>query len=360
MHNRDVWSLSLGRWKGLHVRLHIFFVLFGVFTAYLASQEASLDDGLIWLTVLSIFMLLVSVLVHELGHYFAAMRLGGHMDAIVLGPLGGLRAPRVPADPQSELLCIIAGPATTLAACIFMLLLSLLIDPNAARQLLHPLAPAADMGYVSSGGDISLGLVARLGCWINWWLFLLNLIPAFPFDGGRACSAFIQVVRPQIDSEKAVGIVATFARLFAVGLFVAAFIFADLFAESSAPPTWLALLVLAVFVFFSARVEETHAEEDEPDNDLFGYDFSQGYTSLERSAEPPAAKPGPITKWLDQRREKQKQNQARIEAEEDLEADRILERLHQYGMDSLSPRERALLKRVSVRYRSRERDSGDF
>ncbi|MEM7313510.1 MAG: site-2 protease family protein [Planctomycetota bacterium] len=356
MHNRDVWSLSLGRWKGLHVRLHIFFVLFGVFTGYLASQEISSDDSLMWLAVTSIFILLVSVLIHELGHYFATMRLGGHMDAIVLGPLGGLKPPRVPSDPQSELLCVLAGPAATLATCIVLLILSLIVDPSSAGQLLDPLAPTIDMGRVSAGGGVDFGQIVRLGCWINWWLFIVNLIPAFPFDGGRAFSSFLQVIRPQIDSEKAVGIVATFARLVAIALFVAACILGDFFKESSAPPAWLGLLLLSVFVFFSARVEETQVEEDEPEKDLFGYDFSQGYTSLEKSAEPPQSKPGPITRWLERRREQQRRRQLRIEAEEDQEADRILERLHEHGMESLSPRERALLKRVSVRYRTREQN----
>ena len=211
-----------------------------------------------------------------------------------------------------------------------------------------------DLGHVSVGGEVSIALIVRLACWINWWLFVVNLIPAFPFDGGRACSAFLQSIRPQMDPERAVGIVATFARLVAVALFVSAFVFGDLFVESSAPPTWLALLLLSVFVFFSARVEESQAEEDDPDHELFGYDFSQGYTSLERSEEPPAADPGPISRWLERRRRQQQAKQARIEADEDIEADQILERLHEHGLDSLSPRERALLKRVSVRYRSRE------
>ena len=323
----------------------------------LASQESARDDGLMWLAVLSIFMLLGSVLIHELGHYFASARLGGHMDVIVLGPLGGLRPPRVPSDPQSELLCILAGPAATLTTCVILLLVSLTLEPVSASQLLHPLAPTVDMGHVSSGGDFSLGLIVRLGCWINWWLFVINLIPAFPFDGGRACSSFLQVMRPSLSAEKAVGIVATLARLVAVALFVLAFVLGDLFADSSAPPAWLALLLLAVFVFFSARVEETQIEEDQPESDLFGYDFSQGYTSLERSTDAPQAKPGPITRWLDERREKQRIKQQRIEKEEDEEADRILQQLHEQGMDSLSPHERALLKRVSARYRTRERDS---
>ncbi len=363
MINRDVWSLSLGRWGGVHIRLHIFFVLFAVFTAYLASVEEVRDDGLVWLALLSIAILFVSVLLHELGHYVAAVRLGGHMDALVLGPLGGLKPARVPKDPQRELLAVLAGPAVTLGICLFFLLFATILDaatsnlePGTDRQLWQPLG-LNFVGHVAGRGEISVNLVVRLTCWINWWLFVVNLIPAFPFDGGRAFSAFIQVMRPKLDPERAVVLVAAFARLVAVTLFLLAFVFRDAF-PGSAVPSWLALVLLAVFVFFSARVEESHSDREDEEHEMFGYDFSQGYTSLEKSTFPaPPTRPGPLTSWLDRRRENRRVRQAATEAYENRKADEILKRLHEHGMDSLSPAEKALLKRVSVRLRSREQKS---
>ena len=344
MYQRDVWSLSLGRWGGVYVRIHIFFVLFAVLTGYIANE---IDRGLMWLALTSVSILFVSVLAHEFGHFFAARRLGGHMDTVVLGPVGGLRPPRVPRDPQSELLTLLAGPAVSLLICFCCLIVTGLVDPGGAKELLSLFAP----DIFKPGSEMSLESVIRLTCWINWWLLILNMIPAFPFDGGRAMVAFLQVLKPQVNYEKAVALVATFARLVAVGLFLMAFVFRN--ALGNEFPAWLALILLSVFVFFSARVEETQTEAEKEEEELFGYDFSQGYTSLERSAAPPSNKPGPISVWWNQFQENRRKRRAEIELAEDSESDEILKRLHEHGMESLSPREKALLKRVSERYRSR-------
>ena len=348
MYQRDLWSLSLGRWGGVHVRLHIFFMLFAVLTGYIAYEiSRNNETELLWLALTSVVVLFLSVLLHELGHYYAARRLGGHIDALVLGPLGGLRPPRVPRDPQSELLCLVAGPAVTLGVCFSCLVLIGLFQPESARKLLDVFHPE----IVDYGVGIRLETVVRLVCWINWWLLILNAIPAFPFDGGRAMVALLQVAKPKIEYDKAVSIVASVARLVAVGLFLLGFVFFDVYDDGI--PSGPALMLLAVFVFFSARVEESQTEAELDDEELFGYDFSQGYTSLERSAGRTASRPGPITRWWNHYQERRRARQAERERAEDLESDEILKRLHQHGMDSLSPREKALLKRVSERYRSR-------
>ena len=36
MRDQAIWSVSLGRWGGVQVRLHMFFVLFAAFTLYLS------------------------------------------------------------------------------------------------------------------------------------------------------------------------------------------------------------------------------------------------------------------------------------------------------------------------------------
>ena len=345
MYQRDVWSLSLGRWGGVYVRIHIFFVLFAVLTGFIAHQMPG--GGLMWLALTSVSILFLSVLAHEFGHYYAARRLGGHMDSLVLGPVGGLRPPRVPRDPQSELLTLLAGPAVSLSICFCCLIVAGLVHAETANELLNLFEPV----IFGNGNGMTLEAVIRLTCWINWWLLILNAIPAFPFDGGRAMVALLQVLKPQIEYDKAVAYVATFARLVAVGLFLMAFVFRHALGPDF--PAWLPLLLLSVFVFFSARVEEAQTEAEKEEEELFGYDFSQGYTSLERSASPRSNKPGPITVWWRDIQEKRRKRRAEIELAEDAESDEILQRLHEQGMESLSPREKALLKRVSERYRSR-------
>ncbi len=348
---RDVWSMGLGRWRGVHVRLHIFFVLFAVMTAYLAWLERDSDPGLMWLALLSILILFLSVMVHEVGHLLAVRRLGGHMDSLVPGPLGGLRPARVARDPQSELLATMAGPAATLGVVLLCTMTIAISNPSSLSGMFQLLTPDILDGRPSH--KIGFSEIVRLTGWINWWLLVVNSIPVFPFDGGRALASFLQVVMPRMSHERAVASVATFARLVALALFLVAFLLRDALPHAMVP-TWLALVLLSVFVFFSARVEETQLEADE-EEELFGYDFSQGYTSLERSSQPSPPPAGPITRWLDRMKEQRRLRlDARASAEE-READEILRKLHQQGQASLSPRERALLKRVSARLRMRER-----
>jgi hypothetical protein len=128
--------------------------------------------------------------------------------------------------------------------------------------------------------------------------------------------------------------------------------------EQSPLPLRFALILLAIFLFFSARQQERREEEDERGNDLlYGYDLSRDLDDLECDVEEEAVdRTGPLTRWLEKRRELKLSRQKEIEQEEERRVDDILARLHRHGMQSLSAEDRALLERVSARYRSRLRN----
>jgi hypothetical protein len=122
-------------------------------------------------------------------------------------------------------------------------------------------------------------------------------------------------------------------------------------------PVWFSLVLLALMLYFSARQEEERLIDANLDDSSFGYDFSQGYTSLERSNRPPTESAGPFRRWLEERRQARLQHQRDLEEEEERQVDEILGRLHEFGMESLSGEERSLLQRVSQRYRHRQERS---
>ena len=95
-------------------------------------------------------------------------------------------------------------------------------------------------------------------------------------------------------------------------------------------------------------------ESDENSDDLFGYDFSQGYTSLERSVGDKRESGGLLTRWLEEHRKARHEKKVATELAEDRHVDEILSRLHDRGIANLTPSERALLQRVSARYRQRD------
>jgi stage IV sporulation protein FB len=119
-------------------------------------------------------------------------------------------------------------------------------------------------------------------------------------------------------------------------------------------PTWLPLALLALFLFFSSQQEVQTIEEDDQEDDLFGYDFSQGFSSLEPPQLGPRSRQrGPMRRWLQQRQEMKERRLREIEAEEERRVDDVLIRVKEVGIDGLSPEDRSLLHRVSARYRDR-------
>jgi Ca2+/Na+ antiporter len=186
---------------------------------------------------------------------------------------------------------------------------------------------------------------------MNWLLLLVNLIPADPLDGSRLLRS---VLWPAMGYRGAIRTVARSGMLVSLVLCLAALVLHNLH-DSQLVPTWLPLVLLAIYLFFSSRQELQRVEDDENEDDLFGYDFSQGYTSLERMHSPGRRRnhPGPLRRWLRQRNELKERRIKEIEEEEERRFDEVLVRLKEVGLDSLSPEERALMERVSVRYRKR-------
>jgi Zn-dependent protease len=351
MHDHVSWSLSLGRWGGVRVRLHMFFLLFAAFTFYLSwhDSHSGLSQTVDWLAVQILLVLLISVVLHEAGHLVAAWRMGGRLDTIVLGPLGGLTSVHGVREPRSEMVVHMAGPAANFAVCLVCVPI-LAKTSSGFVGLLHPLAP---QGLAISGSSAVLRLLQLL-LWINWSLALLNLLPVFPFDGGRAFRAAVLIKWPEAGRPAASQLVVTVAKFIAIGIFITAFLlhFGD--AESVLPMRF-ALVLLAIFLFFSAQHEERRCAEEIENDDLLRWgEFSSDLSGLERAfSESGTPATGPLKRWMERRRELRIERQLEVEAAEERSVDEILDRLHKRGMDALSPADKALLERVSARLRSR-------
>jgi hypothetical protein len=144
------------------------------------------------------------------------------------------------------------------------------------------------------------------------------------------------------------------AKFVALGVLLASFLL-----EFDNPvgliPLRFVLLLLAILLFFSAQHEEQRSWLEEPDDDsLLGGGLASDLNGLERELQrSPANVSGPFESWLARRRRMRNERQRALEAEEERRVDEILARLHEHGPESLSPADRALLERVSARYRSR-------
>ncbi|HVN77743.1 MAG TPA: site-2 protease family protein [Terriglobia bacterium] len=172
------WAWKIGKLAGIDVYMHATFLLlmgFIVVASWTAGHNAAQAiSGLIF--VMAIFGCIV---LHELGHALTARRFGIRTRDIVLLPIGGVaRLERMPEEPNQELFVALAGPAVNvvIATSIFVLL--------GALGRLPTLREAETVRW--TGQNFVPSLMA-----VNVWLFLFNLIPAFPMDGGRVLRALL-------------------------------------------------------------------------------------------------------------------------------------------------------------------------
>ena len=100
---------------------------------------------------------------------------------------------------------------------------------------------------------------------------------------------------------------------------------------------------------------QEHGEES-----FMGYDFSQGYTSLEQSSVDEFEaddQPGVLARWRAQREEEKRQKQEEDDRDMERQLDQLLEKLHTHGDSSLTASEKRRLQDISERLRQRGRPS---
>jgi Zn-dependent protease len=355
MRDPFLWSIPLGRLFGINVRVHILYpVLVLVLVLRVVYKTPKDYPSTAWLDVLILAgLLLVSVIFHEFGHCFAARRQQGEATEILIWPLGGLANIDVPHTPWAHFFTAAAGPIVNLALCVICaLLLGLAVNP-AYQPPWNPLSwsPFRD----SLNGALNLHTWAGISddrvtavwpvflarfFYVNWVLFLLNvLLMGYPLDGGRMLQSALW---PHLGYRQSmlVSIFAGFVAMFIVG--IVAIVINDFI--------WLSL---AMVIYFACKhqwiVLETGGEDG-----LFGYDFSQGYTSLERDQPArPARKVGWWKGWLQRRAARKLQRETEQREAEERRLDELLEKVQRLGIRALTDEERRFMKRVSDRYRNR-------
>ena len=166
------WSFPVGRFFGVEVRIHAFFLLL-LAMAIVAGTLAGVGTG----RVLALWLLLLfAVAVREVARALAAAWYGLDLRAILLLPTGGLMtyatldATERAAEPGVERRMGVAGP---LASIGFGLLLAGIV-----------LAAAPGVNLINRPW-LAPSHLLRAAVWMNLLLGLVNMLPALPLDGGR-------------------------------------------------------------------------------------------------------------------------------------------------------------------------------
>ena len=134
------------------------------------------------LAVASAGLFFASILLHELGHAFVAMRNRIGVDSITLWMFGGVaRLERDSDTPGTEFKIAIAGPIVTAVIVVVCALIGLALAGG--DEVRH--AALTQQDTQTSG---IAAMVVWLGS-INLLVLIFNLVPAFPLDGGRIARA---------------------------------------------------------------------------------------------------------------------------------------------------------------------------
>jgi Zn-dependent protease/CBS domain-containing protein len=227
---RDMrWSFKVARVGGIEVRIHVtFFLLLAVFASFYGAQGGASGTVKIVIFFLLIFL---CVLLHELGHAFAAKAYGIRTVDITLLPIGGVaRMERMPEKPAQELVVAIAGP---------------LVNVVIAAALLLVLAVTGNLDFGEVLDPTRFNALWAL-LYTNVMMVVFNLIPAFPLDGGRVLRALLAT---RLSYERATQIAATVGQALALLMGIWAF---------SKGPASLALI--AIFIYMGAESESSFVQ----------------------------------------------------------------------------------------------------
>lgn len=231
-------AFQLGKFAGIPLKLHwtfgfTFLLVLGI--GFFKKSDAT-EIAVVFLLLIVMFF---CVVLHEYGHALMAKKFKVKTIDIILSPIGGLaRLEKLPKKPIQEFYIAIAGPLVN--AVISAILAGILYLAS------KPIIPNMRMDIEDVNnweGYMSLILL------MNIILFLFNLIPAFPMDGGRILRALLSI---RLGKTKSTVIASYIGYTLAI-----------IFIIYSLYQSYYMLSVIGIFVIIMARGELVSARQEE-------------------------------------------------------------------------------------------------
>lgn len=221
---RSAWSWRAGSIAGIPIRIHLTLVFLLAWIA-LSPAVTGVRPQATLAGILLVVVVFAIIVIHELSHALMARRFGVETREILLLPIGGIASlEQFPERPSQELAIALVGPAINLVLAGLLWLGIMLgrgsVDPAAATTIWQ------------------LFVVQLM--WVNLWLALFNLIPAFPMDGGRVMRALLAM---RLGRLRATDVAAALAKVIAAVFAMLGLLFNP----------WL--ILIAVVVWLGARQE---------------------------------------------------------------------------------------------------------
>ncbi|HET7208110.1 MAG TPA: site-2 protease family protein [Terriglobales bacterium] len=213
------WSIPAGKIFGTEIRVHLSFFALPLFiwwTEFAAHNGNA--DGARDLALLGIIF--ASVVLHEVGHAVLSHRLGLVPKSVILLPIGGVamiddsraltESLGKQTDWKREIRIAAVGPAVSLFFGLLAAAIILAVVPGVQLWTWPFLLPSN---------------LLRSVVWANLYIAALNLLPAYPMDGGRILRAFflkrmdpVRATREATSIAKAIAVLLMFTGIWNVWL----------------------------------------------------------------------------------------------------------------------------------------------
>jgi CBS domain-containing protein len=203
------WSFPIGRFLGVDVRIHTFFLLLlGLSISYASVTGATGGRGFgLWL------LLLLAVAVREIARAIGAVWFGLELRSI--------------ATPEMQKRMAVIGPIANIGFGLLLAAMTLTIAPEINLFERPWMAPSH---------------LLRAAVWMNILLGVVNLLPASPLDGGRVFRGEFAKTKGVIKGSRAA---AGLGQFISIGLIVAGLL---------VPNMWL--VMIGAFLMIGSHMED--------------------------------------------------------------------------------------------------------
>lgn len=325
-------TFPLVRIFGIQVRIHWFYPI--LVAMYILRGAIGTDSGGLMVGFYSCLMaaLVLTTLVHELGHCFAARSVGGHAEEILLWPLGGLAYVGHGGSPRQDIKVAAMGPLMHLP--LAAIAAGLLLRGEAWQwsylnvfESWYPFYPFRDHFWQ----NLTLALFK-----LQLVLFFFNLlVPAYPLDGGRILTNLLLM---RYGRDQAAIVTTYFSIPIGIAILIWGFLDRDFMFG-----------LLGIWMLFEAwQIRKLAAAGQIDAHPMFAdapeFDYMPG-------REAPARRKGFFARWRESRARKQRDREVEQVGQMRAKVDDILEKVSREGISSLTTEERKILDDASRRSR---------
>ncbi len=177
-------SFQLARVFGIRISASLswFFALFIYIFIIQENLSGEVPDAFA-ITVLTVLSLFVALVIHELGHALVARRRGLQVAEIELWALGGItKTVGTTESPGAQFAVAVAGPLATVGVVALCVL---------GAKLASPHQPLLGLAFETGRHANPVGVWLKVLGLFNVLVLAVNLVPAFPLDGGQISQAII-------------------------------------------------------------------------------------------------------------------------------------------------------------------------